>query len=215
MNNNEEIIEELRSIEPNPVNLIEDETRRTILNLLSSSELTVSQISESLQMTPQNIYQQVKKLLKADLVRVTKEERRGHLLEKHYRAVAENFYYGDLVQEHRKQEHPHLELLRELKDRGHDLEVTEQNAERLSEILSSRGNVGKASTHDMCDSCGSSKVFLKLGPANALMNDTILRLENLLSMTDKEFEEYIDFSSRLRRFLISIIKSNGNEKGGG
>jgi DNA-binding transcriptional ArsR family regulator len=215
MNNNEEIIEELRPIEPVFVNLLEDETRRTILNLLSSSELTVSQISETLQMTPQNIYQQVKKLLEADLVKVTKEERHGHLLEKHYRAVAENFYYGDLIQEQREQENPHIEILRELKGRGHDLEVNEKVAEKLSEILSSRGSVGRASTHDMCVSCGSSKVFLKLGPANALMNDTMLRLENLLLMTDEEFEEYIDFSSRLRRFLISIIKTNGNEKRGG
>jgi DNA-binding transcriptional ArsR family regulator len=201
----------LRQVEPDMVNLLEDETRRRMITLLSTEEMTVSQIAEVLRLTPQNIYQQVKKLLEAGLVRVTREERSRHLIEKHYGAVAENFYYGWAGRGDLEPEDLPLKVLHGLKERGHDLDTTRENAERLSGILSSRRGRRSSPTHDMCALCGSSRVFIKIGSANALMDDTLLRLEGLMTMDDEEFDEYIEFNRRLRGFLRSISRADGDE----
>lgn len=205
-------LDEIRPIGAGTMKLLEEKTRRSILNLVSADELTVSQIAEELRMTPQNIYQQLGRLVEAGLVRATREERRGHLMERYYRAAAENFYYGNLDRERSGAGSPHLRLLRGLRERGLELEDTEGNAERLAEILSGRGGARRASTHEMCVSCCASRVFMKLGPADALTKETVLGLESLATMTDEEFEEYIGSYRRLRRFLRSIT---GAEGGGG
>ncbi len=77
--------------DPQEFQLLADGTRRKIIFLLRAAEMTVSQIASNLGLTPQAIYHHIKKLQKADLVAVAREERVGHLIESYYRATAEAF----------------------------------------------------------------------------------------------------------------------------
>jgi len=77
--------------DPKEFQLLADGTRRKIIFLLRATEMTVSQIASNLGLTPPAIYHHIKKLLKADLVTVEREQRVGHLIESYYRATAEAF----------------------------------------------------------------------------------------------------------------------------
>jgi DNA-binding transcriptional ArsR family regulator len=78
--------------DPEAFQLLADETRRKMVFLLRVKDMTVSQIAAELNLTPQAVYHHIKKLQKADLVEVSREERLGHLIESYYRATAESFY---------------------------------------------------------------------------------------------------------------------------
>ena len=77
--------------DPEKFKLLADDTRRKIVFLLRATEMTVSQIASTLEVTPQAIYHHIKKLQEADLVQVTREKRVGHLIESYFRATAEAF----------------------------------------------------------------------------------------------------------------------------
>jgi DNA-binding transcriptional ArsR family regulator len=77
--------------DPETFELLADTTRRRMINLLKARELTVSQIAESLNKTPQNIYHHIRKLVDGGLVEVTREERTENFVERYYRATAEIF----------------------------------------------------------------------------------------------------------------------------
>ena len=77
--------------DPKAFELMADETRRRMINLLKAREMTVSQIAESLNKTPQNIYHHIRKLADGGLVEVSREERIENFVERYYRATAEIF----------------------------------------------------------------------------------------------------------------------------
>src|SRR5215472_15565535 len=77
--------------DPEAFELMADETRRHMVNLLRAREMTVSQISEALDKTPQNIYHHIRKLVDGALVEVVREERIENFVERYYRATAEIF----------------------------------------------------------------------------------------------------------------------------
>ncbi len=77
--------------DPEAFQLLGDETRRKIVFLLRVKEMTVSQISAELNVTPQAVYHHIKKLQTAEMIEVTREERVGHLIESYYRTTAEVF----------------------------------------------------------------------------------------------------------------------------
>ena len=79
--------------DPEAFQLLGDETRRKIIFLLRVKEMTVSQIAADLNITPQAVYHHIKKLQKADLIEVAREERVGHLIESYYQATAESFMF--------------------------------------------------------------------------------------------------------------------------
>jgi DNA-binding transcriptional ArsR family regulator len=200
----------IRAIGPDSFKLLEDETRRRIVSLLVAGEMTVGQIAEALKMTPQNVYQQVRKLVGAGLVRVARRVVSGHLIESHYRAVAENFYFADEEREREGGEDACLEILLGLRGLGHDVEANEEKARRLAEAMSAGVAARRSPTYEMCTGCSSSGVFLKLGSADSLKNDTLLGLEGLMTMTDEEFEEGVEAKRRLRGFLRSILRGADN-----
>ena len=79
--------------DPEAWELMADDTRRRVVYLLRAKEMTVSQIAEQLQKTPQAIYHPIRKLLDKELVEVAKEERVDHFIETYYRAAAEVFEF--------------------------------------------------------------------------------------------------------------------------
>lgn len=78
---------------PEAFKLFADETRRKIVFLLRAREMTVSQIAESLSITPQTVYHHIKRLVEGGMVEVTREVRVDHLIESYYRATAEAFEF--------------------------------------------------------------------------------------------------------------------------
>ena len=77
--------------DPESFQLVADETRRKIIFLLRVKEMTVGQIADELNLTPQAVYHHIRRLVNSQMVEVTKEERVGHLIESYYRATAEVF----------------------------------------------------------------------------------------------------------------------------
>lgn len=77
--------------DPKAFELMADDTRRRMINLLKAKEMTVSQIAESLNKTPQNIYHHIRKLADGGLVEVAREERVENFVERYYRSTAEIF----------------------------------------------------------------------------------------------------------------------------
>ena len=79
--------------DPECCQLIGDETRRKIIFLLRAKPMSVSQIAETLELSPQTVYHHIQKLKKADMVQVVSEKRSGHLIESFYQSTAEVFHF--------------------------------------------------------------------------------------------------------------------------
>ncbi|NJE26354.1 transcriptional regulator [Thermococcus sp. MV5] len=77
---------------PEVIKLMLEDTRRQILRLLRSREMTISQLSEILGKTPQTVYHHIEKLKEAGLVEVKRTEMKGNLVEKYYGRTADVFY---------------------------------------------------------------------------------------------------------------------------
>lgn len=195
----------LKQISEEAFKLLGDETRRKIIFLLRDSELTVKEISSELSMTPQNIYHHIKKLLDAGLVQVAEERRSGHLIERYYTVTADTFIYNtDRVEE--KSFQSSIDILNGLNEMGIQVEVNEENAVRLSQLHKRRISMLNAPsiTNDMCTFCSFSGYFMKFGPMNPILLSRILQYANMINMTDDEFEESIQLTRQLRRYLLSI-----------
>ena len=77
---------------PEIFSVLADETRRRMIYLLRAKEMTVSQIADELDLTPQAIYHNIRKLRDSSMVEVAREERVDHFIETYYRATAEIFH---------------------------------------------------------------------------------------------------------------------------
>jgi len=80
--------------DPKAFELAADKTRRRIIHLLRARVLSVSQIADELDMTPQAIYHHINKMLEVGLIEVAKEERVDHFIETYYQASAEIFQFN-------------------------------------------------------------------------------------------------------------------------
>ncbi len=187
--------------DPKEFQLLADGTRRKIIFLLRATEMTVSQISSNLGLTPQAIYHHIKKLLKADLVTVEREQRVGHLIESYYRATAEAFLCSVGVtpsgrEFFEKQTKTTLDSLVRI---GFTLEYGEDDIQRLikkqDELLRCCGEKGyEENMKDTLDD---------------LDNNTLALTEDfgkLIAMTDEEFENYQQLKREFRDALKSLVK---------
>lgn len=66
-----------------------------MLLLLRENELSAIDIAQSLDMTPQNVYHHLKKMIGANLVVEVHERRSGHLIESFYTTTANTFVYHE------------------------------------------------------------------------------------------------------------------------
>lgn len=195
----------LKSIDEETFKLLQDETRRKIIFLLRDNELNVREIASQLNLTAQNIYHHIKKLQDADLIKVAEEKRSGHLIESSYTTTADTFaYHADKMVE--KSTQSSIDILNGLNEMGIPVEVSEENASKLSELQARRPRLSNTSSvaNDMCSACSFSGYFMKFGPMNPLLLERILRYTRLMKMTDQEFEESLKLNRKLRQFLLSI-----------
>jgi len=195
----------LKSIDEEAFKLLQDETRRKILFLLRDNELTVREIASKLNLTSQNIYHHIKKLQDAGFVKVSEERRSGHLIESYYTTTADTFvYHADKMVE--KSIQSSIDILNGLNEMGILVEVSEENAKRLSELHERRLRLLNTSSvaNEICSSCGFSGYFMKFGPMNPVLLDRILQYTSIVNMSDEEFEESLRLTRKLRQFLLSI-----------
>lgn len=195
----------LREITEGAFALLGDETRRKIIFLLRDNELTVKEIASRLGLTTQNIYHHIGRLQEAGLVRVIEERLSGHLIERFYTVTADTFIYNeDRMEENEYQSS--FDILNGLNELGIGVEVSEENAERLSKLheMSTRMPGAPSVENGICTFCSFSGYFMKFGPMNPMLLSRILQYANLIGMNDEEFEASLGLIREMRGFLNSI-----------
>jgi len=175
-----------------------DDTRRRVIYLLRAKEMTVSQIAAELQKTPQGIYHHIRKLLDAGLVEVAKEERVDHFIETYYRATAEvfEFIHGEGGSE-KYGEQRTREALQALKQLGIDARADDEIIERLLKISKQMNEL--ALTPEMEERIQSLEGLDFIGKKH------VADYLNLLTMSDKQFEEWLNFERTRRNLLKSAV----------
>jgi len=184
--------------DPNAFELMADDTRRRVIYLLRAKEMTVSQIASELQKTPQGIYHHIRKLLDAALVEVAKEERVDHFIETYYRATAEvfEFIHGEGGSE-KYGEQRTREALQALKQLGIDARADDEIIERLLKISKQMNEL--ALTPEMEERIQSLEGLDFIGKKH------VADYLNLLTMSDKQFEEWLNFERTRRNLLKSAV----------
>jgi DNA-binding transcriptional ArsR family regulator len=197
----------LRPLAKEAYQLLDDETRRKMIFLLRDSELTVKEMASTLDLTAQNIYHHVKKLQEGGLIQVSEERRSGHLIESYYTTTADTFFYTEDEMEESSIQSS-IDVLNGLNEMGIPVEVREENAYELSELSERRRKLMNMPhfPYDICSSCSFSGYFMKFGPMNPVLLNRILQYSSIVKMTDKEFEEYLEQTRSMRRFLLSIMR---------
>ncbi len=189
----------IKEVDPKAFKLLGDETRRKMIFLLRVKELTVSQISAELDVTPQAIYHHVKKLEKASLVEVTREERIDHIIESYYQATAETFIcsIGSLSKEAIKVDM--LDVLRGLRKIGFKVEISDEVASKLVDYETKM--IKYKSAEKLKDA------IIKLEKDMDFMTlEMVKQYADTMLMSEEEFEKRQKLGKKFRQFLLSICK---------
>lgn len=189
----------IKEVDPKAFKLLGDETRRRMIFLLRVKELTVSQISAELDVTPQAIYHHVKKLEKAGLVEVTREERIDHIIESYYQATAETFIcsIGSLSKEAIKVDM--LDVLRGLKKIGFKVEISEEVASKLVDYETKMIKYKSAEK--------LKNAIIKLEKDMDFMTlEMVKQYADTMLMSEEEFEKRQKLGKKFRQFLLSICR---------
>jgi DNA-binding transcriptional ArsR family regulator len=185
--------------EPEAFKLMADKTRRKIVFLLRAKEMTVSQIAHELNITPQTIYHHIKKLVKGDLVEVTREVRVDHLIESYYQATAEVFHFTigktsrgkEVLQEETKA------ALKALEQIGFKLKYNQQVILEIVEQLLEQ--------KDCCCAKEFEDAISKLEDIDFLTKQNVQEYAGILSMSDEEFDKRNKLKRKFREFLKSLL----------
>jgi DNA-binding transcriptional ArsR family regulator len=183
---------------PKGFDVIGDKTRRRIVYILRARDLSVSQIAEQLQVTPQAIYHHIKKLLETGMVEVAKEERIGHFIETYYRATAEvfDFRYGECDTQ-KVGEAETKEAIRALEKVGLVLRPDDDTISKYVKLVMKIESAG--SNPDLEEKLAEMPDVGFFGAQHAQ------KLSRSLAMTDKQFDEYQSLEREARLLLRSKL----------
>lgn len=193
------MLKPIKEVDPEAFKLLGDETRRKIIFLLRVKELTVSQVSAELGLTPQAIYHHIKKLEKAGLVKVAREERIGHLIESYYQATADAFIcsIGSFRKETVKIDI--LDVLEGLNKIGFKIEISDEIASKLVDLETKMiKHKGAKKLEDAIVNLEKAMDFMTL--------EWIKHYADIMLMSEKEFAKRQKLSRELRQLLLSICK---------
>jgi len=190
--------------DPEAFKILADDTRKRMIFLLRVKEMTVSQIADQLDLTPQTVYHHIKRLVEADMVEVTREVRVDHLIESYYMATAEVFHLTVGKTSGGKETltemiHTSLEALKRL---GFNVAYTDKDIEQLAEL-----------TMERAECCGAKEFeepVAKLEDLDLLTKEDVQEYAAILSMTDKELEKQDEIDVKFRELLRSLVKK-GNK----
>ncbi len=185
--------------DPEAFQLIGDETRRKMIYLLRAKEMTVSQMAEELSRTPQAIYHHIRKLKDAGMVEVAREERVDHFIETYYQATAEVFNFshgtGEVSKEYARREVK--QALESLPKLGIEVEIDDKTISQLVDLQM------------RIDSLGGHTEFedksAELEDVDFLTKQSIGKYARRITMSDKEFEEYLRLVREFRDLLRSKL----------
>jgi DNA-binding transcriptional ArsR family regulator len=186
--------------DPEAFKILADDSRRKIVFLLRAKEMTVSQIADELNLTPQTVYHHIKKLVDADMVEVTREVRVDHLIESYYMATAEIFEItvGKASGSKEKQTENIASILASLKKLGFKLKYDEKDISRLSELAMER--------EECCSAKEYEEAVSQLKDADFFVKQGVQEYAGLLSMTDEQLEKRDEINRRFRQTLRSLCK---------
>jgi DNA-binding transcriptional ArsR family regulator len=185
--------------DPEAVKVAVDETRRKILYLLRAKEMTVSKISDELNLTPQTVYHHIKKLCNVGMVEVAKEVRVDHLIESYYRATAEVFHFtvGKETNSKETVAEKVKATLEGLKRIGYNLKYDQSTINELAEL--------SIELDDCCTCKDTEEAISKLDDVDYFTKQEIQEYSGLLTMSDKELNERNYVKERFTRLLRSLI----------
>ena len=186
--------------DPEAFQLLADDSRRRIIFLLRAKPLTVSQIAEELDLSPQTVYHHIQKLKKAEMVEVVKEERVGHLIESYYQSTAEvfNCTIGEScvgIAVHKKLVELTVQSLNKL---GFNLEYNEEAAEK---IVDAENKLSKSWKNDEF----VDKVS-KFEDVDFLSQQHIAETAQNLSLSDDAFNERLANERKVRELYLSMVR---------
>jgi len=189
--------------EPEAFELLADETRRKILYLLRVKEMTVGQIAEELGVTPQAVYFHIRKLLKGNMIEMTREERLGHLIESYYRATAEDFLLShgkvssQTLHDKKLSEEQLTKVLNGLNKLGFNLKFDEKTISQLADL--------KAGVEDPCAACEKfeDKIW-NMDELDLPMRMIAAEFAGTILMSEKEFTRQQESRKKVRDLLLSL-----------
>ncbi len=184
--------------DPKAFELMADETRRRMVFLLRAKDLTVSQIADQLNKTPQAIYHHVKKLLEAGMVEVAKEERVDHFIETYYRATAEvfNFIHGEGHGNEVAEQHTR-EALQALQKLGLSVRIDEAMVSRLVNVMKKMEAFEQEPQLE--------EKIAELEDVDFITKQEVSHYVKYLSLSDKQFEELLGMEREFREILRSAL----------
>ena len=188
--------------DPAAMELLGDDTRRRIIYLLRARELTISQLAEELRMTPQAIYHHIKKLLPAEMVEVTREERVDNFIETYYRATAEVFSlsWGTSGKNQAQAEQRMRETLMSLDKLGIKVRVEE---DAVSQIIKTQGKIETfGHRQDIEDKVS------KLDDVDFIGKQELASIAAMITLTDKQFQEWLELQKELRVLLKGLRQAS-------
>lgn len=185
--------------DPAAMELLGDDTRRRIIYLLRARELTISQIAEELRMTPQAIYHHIKKLVPAEMVEVTREERVDNFIETYYRATAEVFSlsWGTSGKNQAQAEQRMRDTLLSLDKLGIKARVEEDTVVQIIKTQGKLENFG--------DRQEIEERVSKLDAVDFIGKQELASVAMMISLSDKQFLEWLELQKELRRLLRGLL----------
>lgn len=164
--------------------------------------MTVSQIAGELGLTPQAIYHHIRKMKKAGLVDVSREERVGHFIETYYRSAAEIFQFslGE-----GKSTYVSADRLKEVMDGLSKLGLITciPDKEALSRIIEAMDSISRVRGGN-----GYLEKIAAADEADLFVRETMMEFAEMISLTDAQVKEQV----RLRKELRSILLDCSCEK---
>lgn len=184
--------------DPKAFKLMADETRRKIVFLLRAKEMTVSQIAQELNITPQTVYHHIRKLVEGDLVEVTREVRVDHLIESYYQATAEVFYFtvGKTSQGKELLREEVEATLKALTHIGFKLKYDQKVVSELVELMTEQ--------KDCCSAKEYEDAISKLKDLDLFTKQKVQEYAGILSMSDEEFATTDELRKKFRELLRSL-----------
>jgi DNA-binding transcriptional ArsR family regulator len=185
--------------DPEAFKLMADETRRKIVFLLRAKEMTVSQIAQELNITPQTVYHHIKKLVEGNLAEVTREVRVDHLIESYYQATAEVFHFtvGKTSQGKEVLQEDTEVALKALTRIGFKLKYDQKVISDLVELMMQQ--------KDCCGIEEYEDAVSKLDDIDFFTKQNVQEYAGILSMSDEESATRDELRKKFRELLRSLL----------
>jgi DNA-binding transcriptional ArsR family regulator len=186
--------------DPEAFKVAADETRRKMLFLLRAKEMTVSQIAQDLNLTPQTVYFHIKKLVEANMVEVSREVRVDHLIESYYQATAEVFHFtvGNTTHSKETLEETIKAVLNALKKIGFKINYDNETINKLADL--------QMKLQECCRAKEYEEKIEKLDDEDFFVKQDLQEYASILSISDEEIKKEDQIKKEFRKLLRSLIE---------